>query len=160
LNESEINEDDQVWGKVRNTIENPIEFVKNDIKDCLWRYSVKKYPNRNYPIDILNFPNNYHNKIQDAPYPNAGYWEGQGVNVEDTFYDLIEGRTPSQKPTYLMNNSMPVDMRKGEEMMWQRRSFDIRSVNTNPSNPGWEQYNAADFLYVYWIARYLGIISR
>lgn len=161
LTPSEINEDDQVWGQVRDTIKDPLAFVKWDIKDCLWRYAKKKYPNRNYPIDVINFPNNHHNPIDGdlSYYPKIGYWQGEGINLEDYLYDLIEGRTPSGRPTYLLNNSMPVDMRKGEEIMWQRRSFDIRSVNDqNPSNPGWEQMYAVDFLYIYWVARYLNIL--
>ncbi len=160
LLESDINNDDQIWGRVRDRIQNPFEFIKSDIKDCLWRSMNRKYPYRTYYNDVFNFPNQHQTPIPGVPYPKIGYWEGTSFDLVESIEDLLEGKEPSSEKN-LLNNSCPVDMRKTESMMWQRKSYGINNVNyiRGDQRYGWTQL-VPDILVVYWIARYLNIIPK
>ncbi len=165
LDKNDINNDDQVWSRVRDKIDDPYEFVVADIKDCIWRSINRKYPYRNYYVDVLNFgdedANPHQTPIPNVPYPNIGYWGGEeGTDWLDALEDIIEGKSPTEKPRNLLNNSMPVDLRKSEDMMWQRKSYGIENVNyISTRHVGWSQI-VPDILYVYWVGRYLDIIPK
>jgi len=160
LLKNDINDDDQIWGKVRDKIADPLEFIKSDIKDCLWRSVNRKYPYRTYYNDVFNFPNQHQTPIPNVPYPKVAYWEGTSFDLIGSIEDTFGGKeSPSERN--LLNNSMPVDMRKTESMMWQRKSYGVKNVNyvRGDQRYGWTQL-VPDILVVYWLARYLNIIPK
>jgi len=136
-------------------------FCVRDIKDSLMRYAVRRYPNRNYYFSTTpgTFPNQHQQKINLSgyivPYPNYTYWQATTAlgsliqNVLSIFGREIED--PG-----ILNNSLPVDMRKAEDIMWQRRSFTVRSTEQISAAPGTFQVPMGpEYLSVYWISKYL-----
>ena len=56
----------------------------------------------------------------------------------------------------IFNNSLPVDMRKAEDIMWQRNPFTRETTERLTSSPGTFQVPMGpEYLSVYWIAKYL-----
>lgn len=166
LVEGYINDEDMVWGQVRDKINDPLEFVKSDIRDCVWRAVSRGYPHRNYYNDIFSFgdyvANPHQTPIDNNPsyYPEVAYWEGEGTDLMGALEDMLEGKTlgPAQKT--LTSNSMPYDLRERQDCIWQRKSYGIEDLsNARTSQVGWSQL-VPDILYVYWVARYLEIIPK
>ena len=155
----------EIW-KTAN-IKNPTDldyiydFTVRDIKDCLMRYAIRRYPNRNYYWATTpgTFPNKHQAKINIGnyifPYPEYDYWLPDASSL-GLITGLLSGAGRSIKDEGTFNSSLPVDMRKTEDLMWQRQSFSRGSTESITNSPGGFQAPAGpEYLSVYWMAKYL-----
>jgi hypothetical protein len=140
------------------------EFIERDIKDSLMRYAVRRYPNRDYYWATApgTFPNVHQQPIQldtyTVPYPEYDYWKPTttSAGVINSLLTLFGRETTDLG---LLNNSLPADMRKSEDIMWTRSSFTVRTTERLTSNPGsFQAPMGPDYLSVYWMAKYLELI--
>jgi len=146
-------------------------FTIRDIKDCLVRYAIRRYPNRDYywATKPGTFPNVHQQKIKggvdegikgtyEVPYPDYDYWEytTESGDLINSILALF-GRTPGEEQ--ILNASLPVDMRKTEDIMWQRNPFTVGTTERLTTTPGrFQAPMGPEYLSVYWIAKYLGIL--
>jgi len=138
-----------------------IEFCKRDIRDALMRYAERKYPSRDYYFATApgTFPNVHQRPIPYAKYPSYGYWKDEPPSAEVIKGVLGNVAMRDVEDSGLYNNSLPSDMRKAEDIMWQRSSFSRDTTERLTSTPGRFQVPAGpEYLSVYYIAKYLGII--
>jgi len=136
-----------------------IDFCIRDIKDCLMRYALKRYPNRDYYFSTTpgSFPNKYQRPIPNAKYPKYTYWEAD-TRVGQLITSALSAGGRNIEDDLILNNSLPVDMRGAEDIMWQRRSFTVRTTEQIHTNPGTFQVPMGpEYLSVYWIAKYLDL---
>jgi len=138
-----------------------IEFCTRDIKDCLMRYAVKRYPNRNFHYSTTpgTFPNRHQQPIFDKLeyYPKYDYWEPEPsvMDFVNSLIAIVEGES-GDDDAGILNNALPVDLRACEDIMWQRNSFTVETTQQIPANPGLFQAPAGpEYLSVYWMAKYL-----
>ncbi len=134
------------------------EFCVRDIKDCLMRYAIRRYPNRNFhwATEPGTFPNVHQQPIENFKYPEYDYWnpDSSSTGLIDSVLSLIEGG--GSDGDMILNNSLPVDMRKTEDLMFQRQSFTLGATQAIYANPGTFQVPAGpEYLSVYWMAKYL-----
>jgi len=137
------------------------DFCVRDIKDGLMRYAVRRYPNRDYYWATApgTFPNQHQQRINLSgyivPYPAYDYWTPT-TDIGDVIQNIFAliGDEPSDAGIF--NNSLPVDMRKAEDIMWQRNPFTRETTERLTSNPGTFQVPMGpEYLSVYWVAKYL-----
>ena len=139
------------------------QFIIRDIKDALMRYALLKYPNRDYYFSTApgTFPNRHQTPLKISgytiPYPKYNYWtpSSSGIEIVNGILGLVG---ESSEVTDLINNSLPADMRKCEDIMWQRNSFKVDTTQQLPDNPGrFQAPMGPEYLAVYWMAKYLEI---
>lgn len=149
----------EIWKEAN--IENPTdkEYIKNfcvrDIKDALMRYAIRRYPNRDYYWSTTpgTFPNIHQRPIPNFKYPDYDYYNPSDAGT----MSIVLGLTgDSIEQNDLLNNALPADMRRTEDIMWQRRSFTVGTTERLTDNPGSFQAPAGpEYLAVYWMAKYL-----
>ena len=160
--------DMKIWEKANIKKPTDKDYVKNfiirDIKDCLVRYAVKRYPNRNYYFATKpnTFPNVHQQRIKldeyTAPYPDYGYWTPT-TNTGNLITSILGAAGRNVEDDGILNASLPVDMRDDEDIMWQRRSFTVKTTEGIESNPGTSQVPMGpEYLSVYWMAKFLEIL--
>ena len=161
-----LDQDDlEIWKKANIQKPQDKEYIKNfcvrDIKDCLTRYAIRRYPNRNYYWATApgTFPNKYQQKIVidgDAmPYPEYDYWQPD-TNMGEFIKTVLTGAGREIDEENILKNYLPTNMRKTEDIMWQRRSFTVKTTERIPTEPGTFQAPAGpEYLAVYWMAKYL-----
>ncbi|MFO8017600.1 MAG: hypothetical protein R6U96_03135 [Promethearchaeia archaeon] len=161
-------EDMKIWENANIKKPNDENYVKDfivrDIKDCLIRYAKKRYPNRNYYFATApnTFPNVHQQPINLSgyitPYPDYGYWEPT-TDTDNLITSMLGMAGRNIEDDGILNASLPVDMRDDEDIMWQRRSFTVRTTQGIESNPGTTQVPMGpEYLSVYWMAKYLEIL--
>ncbi|NVM27812.1 MAG: hypothetical protein HWN65_03130 [Candidatus Helarchaeota archaeon] len=156
----------EIWSQSKY-LNNPTDkdYIKNftvrDIKDSLMRYAVRRYPNRDYYWATTpgTFPNQHQQEINLSgyivPYPQYDYWEPT-TELGNLIVDVLSLFGREIKDEGILNNSLPVDMRKAEDIMWQRRSFTVATTERTTNNPGTFQVPMGpEYLSVYWMAKYL-----
>lgn len=159
-------DDTEIWKE--STLKKPedLDYIKKfcvrDIKDCLMRYAIRKYPSRNYYFATTpgTFPNIHQQPIPNALYPNYELYEETSDTSEliNQVLESVGGRDITDPG--LFNNSLPVDMRHAEDICWQRRSFCIEDTEDLTKTPGSFQTPAGpEYLTIYWIAKYLDILQ-
>ncbi|MHA1371284.1 MAG: hypothetical protein ACTSRA_16400, partial [Promethearchaeota archaeon] len=124
-----------------------LAFIKNDVIDCLIRFTYRKFPDRNYPVNALTINQEQNN----VSIPGAKYPDLRLVQADDFDSWLVE-LEPGIVPGNTLNNSEPVDLRPSENWIWEESPFKPQaSGNGHVQNP------AGDFMTCYWIGRFLGL---
>lgn len=138
-----------------------IDFCIRDIRDCLMRYAVRRYPNRNYYWATApgTFPNVHQQEIDlsgyTVPYPEYDYWEPD-TEAGDLINMILGGAGREVDDNGLFDNALPCDMRKTEDIMWQRCSFSLDTTERLENNPGnFQVPMGPEYLSVYYMAKYL-----
>jgi len=138
-----------------------LDFCVRDIRDCLMRYAVRRYPNRDYYYATKpgTFPNVHQQKINFSgyivKYPNYAYWEPDTQSGE-IINGILGGAGREVEDSGLLDNSLPCDMRKAEDIMWQRCSFSVQTTERLTNTPGsYQTPMGPEYLSVYYMAKYL-----
>lgn len=151
----------EIWKDANILKPTDLDYIQNfcvrDIKDCLMRYAIRRFPNRNYYWATTpgTFPNEHQQPIPNFKYPNYDYWEPSGFSTE-FITSMLLGAGRTVQDDGLLNASLPVDLRKDEDIMWQRSPFSVSTTERLTTRPGTSQVPAGpEYLSVYWMAKYL-----
>ncbi len=129
-----------------------LSYFRDDVRDCLMRYALTKYPKRTFQNPVLDYQTNpYFAPINGnySYYPEIGIYDP--TTLEDTIYiRLIKNFVSSSTK---VNISLPVDMRATVTFIWEKSCF-----TPAPGGNSLWQAMPVDYLTPYWMARYMYLL--